>query len=169
MIRKLLLLLLGIFIIIQFFRPEKNDSNNMSHHISMKYDVSEEASVILKNACNDCHSNTTKYPWYSKVQPVAWWLDSHIQEGKDGLNFSEFLNLPIAVQNHKFEEIIEVVDENEMPLESYTYLGLHPEANLSTEEKETLTSWARAQMDLLKSTYPSDSLILKRRRPDGDH
>jgi hypothetical protein len=72
--------------------------------------------------------------------------------------------LPIAVQNHKFEEVIEVIDENEMPLESYTYLGLHPEARLTEDQKTTLKNWAREQMDLLKQTYPADSLIMKRRK-----
>jgi hypothetical protein len=99
------------------------------------------------------------------VQPVAWWLDEHVKDGKRHLNLSDFTNLPIAVQNHKFEEIVEVIDENEMPLESYTYLGLHQEANLTSKEKEVLKSWAVKQMDYLKSNYPADSLIMKRRQP----
>ena len=52
-----------------------------------------------------------------------------------------------------------------MPLASYTYLGLHKEANLTSEEKKILKEWATKQMDYLKSNYPADSLIMKRRRP----
>lgn len=164
MIKKIAYLLLASVLIIQFIRPEKNNSNDSTYDISKKYDVPEEVAVILKKACNDCHTNNTFYPWYANMQPVAWWLDEHIKDGKGDLNLSEFTHLPIAVQNHKFEEIIEMIDENEMPLESYTYLGLHAEANLRPEEKTALTSWAKAQMDVIKSIYPADSLIMKRRR-----
>ena len=165
MFKKLLLALLALFLIIQLFRPEKNNSNDLTNAVTKKYDVPEEVAVILKNACNDCHTNNTVYPWYANVQPVAWWLDEHVIDGKRHLNLSDFTKLPIAVQNHKFEEIVEVIDENEMPLESYTYLGLHQEANLTSKEKDALKAWAVKQMDYLKSSYPADSLIMKRRQP----
>ncbi|MGB5242358.1 MAG: heme-binding domain-containing protein [Lutimonas sp.] len=163
MIKKILIALFAIFLIIQFFRPEKNNSNDLTHDVSKKYELPEEVNKILTVACNDCHSNRTEYPWYANVQPVAWWLNDHVVDGKKHLNFSDFTQLPIAVQNHKFEEVIEVLEENEMPLASYTYLGLHKEANLSSEQKETLMNWAKSQMTYLKSNYPADSLVLKRR------
>jgi hypothetical protein len=164
MLKKILIGLLVVLVLIQFFRPEKNNSNDLTHDVSTKYKVPEEVSHILRVACNDCHSNKTNYPWYAQMQPVAWWLNDHVTEGKEHLNFSSFTQLPIAVQNHKFEEVIEVIDENEMPLESYTYLGLHPEAKLTEDQKTALKTWAREQMDLLKQTYPADSLVMKRRK-----
>ena len=165
MLKKILLILLALFLIIQLFRPEKNNSNDLTNAVTKKYDVPEEVAVILKNACNDCHTNNTVYPWYANVQPAAWWIDEHVVDGKRHLNLSDFINLPIAVQNHKFEEIVEVIDENEMPLESYTYLGLHEEANITSAEKDIIKGWAVKQMDYLKSNYPADSLIMKRRKP----
>jgi len=164
MLKKILIGLLVVLVLIQFFRPEKNDSNDLTLDVSTKYKVPEDVSQILRVACNDCHSNKTNYPWYAQIQPVAWWLNDHVTEGKEHLNFSNFTQLPIAVQNHKFEEVIEVIDENEMPLESYTYLGLHPEAKLTEDQKAALKTWAREQMDLLKQTYPADSLVMKRRK-----
>jgi hypothetical protein len=164
MLKKILIGLLVVLVLIQFFRPEKNNSNDLTHDVSTKYKVPEHMSQILRVACNDCHSNKTNYPWYAQIQPVAWWLNDHVTEGKEHLNFSSFTQLPIAVQNHKFEEVIEVIDENEMPLESYTYLGLHPEAKLTEDQKTALKTWAREQMDLLKQTYPADSLVMKRRK-----
>jgi len=164
MLKKILIGLLVVLVLIQFFRPEKNDSNDLTLDVSTKYKVPEDVSQILRVACNDCHSNKTNYPWYAQIQPVAWWLNDHVTEGKEHLNFSSFTQLPIAVQNHKFEEVIEVIDENEMPLESYTYLGLHPEAKLTEDQKTVLKTWAREQMDLLKQTYPADSLVMKRRK-----
>jgi len=165
MIKKILIALALVLIIIQFFRPEKNESNDLTFDVATKYQVSDDLHQVLKVACNDCHSNKTEYPWYSNVQPVAWWLNHHVTDGKKHLNFSELTKLPIAVQNHKFEEVIEMVEEHEMPLPSYTNFGLHSEANLTADQRTMIMDWAKAQMTHLKNTYPADSLVMKRRRP----
>lgn len=158
------MVLLAILIVIQFIRPERNESGDTTNDVSKKYNVPQDVQLILKNACNDCHSNKTVYPWYSNIQPVAWWLANHVNEGKRHLNFSDFTTSPIAIQNHKFEEVTEVMEEGEMPLASYTYFGLHPEANLSETQVQVLIGWAKSQMDLLKEQYPADSLVMPRRR-----
>jgi hypothetical protein len=162
--KKILLGLLAILVVIQFIKPERNLSNDETYAVSTKYPVSEDVKAILKVACNDCHTNSTEYPWYANWQPSAWWLNSHVKGGKQHLNFSEFTNRPVAVQNHKFEEVIEMVKEKEMPLSSYTWFGLHPEANLTDEQRAVITDWAQANMDSLKANYPADSLVLKRRK-----
>ncbi len=161
---KILLSLLAVLVVIQFIHPARNLSNDQTYDVSKKYPVSQEVSDILKVACNDCHTNKTEYPWYFKVQPVDWWLNSHIKGGKQHLNFAEFTKLPVAVQNHKFEEVIEMVKEKKMPIPSYTWLGLHPEAKLTDEQRVVLTTWAQANMDTLKAHYPADSLVMKRRK-----
>jgi hypothetical protein len=163
MLKKVLIAIVAILLIIQVFRPEKNISDINTYGIATKYQVPAEVDQILKSACNDCHSNLTTYPWYADIQPVAWWLDNHVQEGKGELNLSEFTSRPIAVQNHKFEEIAEMVEEKEMPLPSYTWLGLHSNAKLNDQQRQLLVNWAKAQMDTLKAQYPPDSLILKRK------
>jgi hypothetical protein len=163
MLKKILLALLALLVIIQFFRPARNLSDDNMASISTKYVLSDSVETILRKACYDCHSNKTVYPWYANVQPVAWWLNNHIEEGKGELNFSSFTTRPLAIQFHKFEETIEEVEEGEMPLESYTWLGFHPDADLTDAERETLVSWAKAQMDTLKQQYPPDSLVRKRR------
>ena len=164
MIKKILIGLLVVLVAIQFIRPEKNVSNDETYGIATKYDVPAEVNELLKVSCNDCHSNLTKYPWYANVQPVAWWLDRHVTDGKKHLNFSEFTKMPIAFQNHKLEETVEMVEELEMPLPSYTYLGLHSEAKLTDDQRKMLIDWANAQMDTLKANYPADSLVMPRRR-----
>ncbi len=166
MLKKTLLGLFAIIVIMQFIRPDKNVSNNETYNIATKYSVSLELNQILKASCIDCHSNKTEYPWYSNIQPVAWWLDHHITDGKRSLNFSEFTKLPIAIQNHKFEETIEMIEEHKMPLASYTYLGLHKGANLTDKQRKIIVNWAKAQMDTLKANYPADSLVMKR-KPRG--
>jgi hypothetical protein len=163
MFKKLILALAIVFIVIQFIRPDLNNSNDETYAMATKYEVPAEVHQILKVACNDCHSNKTEYPWYAQVQPVAWWLNDHVAVGKRHLNFSEFTKKSIAVQNHKLEETIEMVEKKEMPLEDYTYLGLHAEANLTEEQRKLIIDWAKDQMTYLKNNYPADSLVMKRR------
>ena len=163
MLKKLLIGLLVAFVLIQFIKPEKNISDDNTYHVSTKYAVPEDVDKILKVACNDCHTNKTEYPWYVNIQPVAWWLNNHVVDGKRKYNLSTYTKMPIAVQNHKFEETIEMMEEKEMPLPSYTNFGLHKEANLTDEQRQTIINWAKAQMDTLKANYPADSLKMKPR------
>jgi hypothetical protein len=133
--------LLIIIVVIQFIRPEKNQAHKtFASDISQHYTVPGDVRRILSRACNDCHSNNTHYPWYSNIQPVGWWLASHVTDGKKELNFSEFASYEPKRQHHKLEEIIEEVKENHMPLDSY--LWIHDEAKLSADEKKTLLLWA---------------------------
>lgn len=155
---------LGIaFVLIQFVRPIKNESDDQTHHIATKYPITSEVEHLLKVSCNDCHSNKTVYPWYNNIQPVAWMLANHVNDGKRHLNLSTFTTLPIAVQNHKLEEIAETVEEKEMPDEAYTLFGLHKEANLTDAQRASIVNWARAQMDTIKAHYPADSLVMKKK------
>lgn len=160
-LKPILLGLLTILLLAQFIRPAKNLSNDLTNDISKNYPIPDSVQAILKVACNDCHSNYTVYPWYAEVQPVAAWLANHVEEGKEHLNFSNFTARRVAVQNHKFEEIIEMVKEGEMPLASYTWI--HRDAILSEMQKQTLINWAQANMDSLKTQYPADSLVLRRK------
>jgi Haem-binding domain len=166
MFKKILLGLAAALLLMQLIRPEKNLSEDNTYHVSTKYQVPDDVKHILSVACNDCHTNKTTYPWYAEIQPVAWWLNDHVNHGKKHYNLSTFTKLPIAVQNHKFEETIEMVEKKEMPLASYTNFGLHAEANLTDAQRQTLISWAKAQMDSLKANYPADSLKMKP-RPGG--
>ncbi len=161
MFRKILYALLAVFVALQLYRPAKNQTNDQTHHVSTKYPMSDEVRSILKTSCDDCHSNNTVYPWYAEVQPVGIWLAQHVNEGKKHLNFSQFTTRKLAVQNHKFEEVIEMVKEGHMPLGSY--LWVHGDAALSDAQKNTLITWAQTQMDSLRAQYPADSLVLKRR------
>jgi hypothetical protein len=161
--RYIIWLLIALPFTIQLFRPAaSNITDDNTYHISTKYVVPNEVGKILKDACYDCHSNLTVYPKYFNYQPMGWVLASHVKNGKRELNFSEFTKKRIAVQNHKLEEIIEMTEEGKMPLASYTYFGLHPEAKLNSDQRKTIANWAKAQMDTLKNHYPADSLILKR-------
>jgi hypothetical protein len=155
-------LLLIAIIALQFFRPARNEEVGVSaNHISGKFSIPADVNVILEKACNDCHSNNTKYPWYFNIQPVGIWMNKHVVDGKKSLNFSEYTNKRLRYQYHKMEEVIELVKENEMPLDSYTWT--HKDAVLTQDERVKLTDWAQSIIQTLESQYPIDSL--KRQGP----
>lgn len=160
-VKKILIVLLFALVVIQFIRPEKNQSaEKTANDIVAMYPPDTETAALLDKSCNDCHTNNTKYPWYSNIQPVAWWLADHVKEGKQHLNFSEFGTYRLRKQYHKMEEVIEQVKEGEMPLNSYTWT--HGDARLTTEQKAQITGWAQSVMDSMKAVYPIDSLIKKK-------
>jgi len=158
-LRALLSLSVLVFIVIQFFHPPKNQSDNEALNINTKFPVPADVQSILKTSCYDCHSNYTNYPWYSKIQPVDWWLDHHIQEATKELNFSEFADYSPRRQYRKFEEIREEIEEGEMPLKSYTLS--HRNAILDEQQKQSVIKWSLAMRDTMEQHYPMDSLKRK--------
>ncbi|MEO5564687.1 MAG: heme-binding domain-containing protein [Chitinophagaceae bacterium] len=161
MIKKIFLFLLVALIAIQFFHPKRNETKAAQpNYIGSAFPIPPDVKNILAKACDDCHSNNTLYPWYSKIQPVDWWLDKHVQDGKKHLNLDDYTNRNLRYQYHKLEEIAEQVKEGEMPLKSYTWM--HKDAILSETEKNTLINWADAMRDSMKAKYPIDSLIRKK-------
>ena len=140
---KILISLVALFVIIQFFRIDKtNPQVDPSLDIINLVEASDEIKGILSTSCYDCHSNESIYPWYTNVAPVSWWIKKHIDDARDELNFSEWGNYSVRRKDHKLDEIVELVDEDEMPLKSY--LLVHGDASLSAEQKAQLVKWANA-------------------------
>ena len=94
---------------------------------------------MLRSACYDCHSNSTIYPWYTKVQPLGWWIKGHVRNGRKKLNFSEWTTLDEERKSHKLSECVEEIEERHMPLKSYTWL--HPLAKMDDQDRERLAAW----------------------------
>jgi len=164
MIKKLGILIVLAFIGIQFFRPAKNESNDNRYHINTQYAMPNNVATIMQAACYDCHSNQTRYHWYFQVQPVAWFLSNHVNEGKQHVNYAAFTNLPLAVQYHKLEETIEMVEKKEMPMGVYTAMGLHSKAKLSDAQRQDIINWAANIRATMEANYPADSLIRKSKK-----
>ena len=160
-IKIVLYVLLFAFIAIQIIRPEKNISAQTNNHLADSFTVSNELHQVLKTSCFDCHSNNTVYPWYANIQPVAWWLNDHVIEGKDELNFDEMAAYAPRRQYKKFEEIAEMINENEMPLTSYTFI--HGDAQLSEAQKKLILDWCSSMQAEMKKKYTPEQL--KRQRP----
>ena len=134
------LVLLLIFGLLQFIpRPEKNISLSVKNGIEHLYPMPDSILLILKTACYDCHSNNTDYPWYSKIQPVAWFQNRHIVAGKAELNFDEFGSYSKRRQQSKLKAIASQVNDGDMPLTSYKLM--HSGARLSDKEYNMLHNW----------------------------
>ena len=139
--KKILLALLILFVIAQFFRIDKTNPpvDPALDFISLEKPA-PELEHVLKIACYDCHSNHTAYPWYSNIAPVSFWMKKHIDNGRSELNFSNWGNYPARKKRHKMEESVEmVVDKKSMPL--LPYWIAHPEAKLSPEQRKALGDW----------------------------
>ncbi|WP_298546714.1 heme-binding domain-containing protein [uncultured Aquimarina sp.] len=139
-LKKVGLLLLLVVVIIQFIRPDKNESGYESvAYFEKETNPSPEIKEILKSNCYDCHSNQTIYPWYAEIAPVSYWLSHHVEEGKEHFNVSDWEQYSNKKKDHKLEELIEEVEEGEMPLSSYTWIH----GDLEKEEMELLINWTK--------------------------
>lgn len=134
------IILVLAFIVIQFFRP---DFTNPPINSAETLQAPENVGAILKSSCNDCHSNETSYPWYSRIQPAAWFLADHIAEGRREMNFSVWNTYEPRKQSRKLEKVCEQVKYKMMPLPSY--LWIHWSAKLSDEEIKILCDWTESE------------------------
>lgn len=139
--KKIFTVIVIIILLMQFYQPALN--KNLQHvgnlDFTKVYHVPKDVALILQTSCYDCHSNHTNYPFYAYIQPLRFFMDSHIKEGKENLNFSEFGNYSKRKQNNKLDRIIKQIKENEMPLASYTLM--HNNAILNASKKEVVINW----------------------------
>lgn len=134
-----MLLALVALVAIQFIRPERNTAGYESVALFEKETkLSSEVSAVLKKNCYDCHSNQTQYPWYAEVAPFSLFLAGYIEEGKKHFNVSEWQDYSIKKKEHKLEELMEMVEDGEMPLKSYSLMH----GNITSQERTLIMQWA---------------------------
>lgn len=144
----ILVLFFAVFASMQLFRIDRtNPPIDVAATLDKAVVVSPDITILLARSCNDCHSNLTRYPWYSNIQPAAWFLRDHIDTGRSELNFSEFATYPKQKQQRTLEKICDEIRSNRMPLPSYTYL--HRTAVLTESEKDALCNWSRSAVDAM--------------------
>ena len=141
-LKKIGWLLLIVFVIAQFFQPEKNEGDLTSLTVFIsETNPPSNVHTILKNTCFDCHSNSTKYPWYSNITPLNFWMNDHVKVGKKKLNFSRWNEYSLKRKEHKMDELWEEVEKKKMPLDSYTWT--HSEANLTQDQIDAIVTWGK--------------------------
>jgi len=141
LLKKLGLSVLIVFVLAQFFGPEKNVGDLTSNDAFLaETNPPEDVKAILTNACFDCHSDNTKYPWYNTITPLNYWLNDHIIDGKKHFDVSKWNDYSLKKKDHKLDELIEKVRGKEMHLPSYTWT--HGDADLSPDQIEAVVTWA---------------------------
>ncbi len=135
---------------IQFIPTNRNQSEIVPVTDFIRtYNPPKEIESILRTSCYDCHSNNTNYPWYNKIQPVAIYLEDHIEHGKEEFNFNEFGDYSDRGKKSKIKSFIRQVEQGEMPLESYTLI--HRSAKVSNAEKKMVLTWVNQLLDRLSN------------------
>ncbi len=147
-VKKILVVSGTVIILIQFIRPVCNKSSQpLTSDISKVITIPDTVGILLKNACYDCHSNKTDYPWYSNIQPIGWFMAYHINQAKNELNFSEFGTYSQRRQLSKLDGVANSLKDDIMPLRSYKIM--HKCARLDADEKSLLINWAQRSADSL--------------------
>lgn len=143
--KNILIALLVIFAIMQFFRIDKTNPPVVESldFINITQPTTEIA-TMLKAACYDCHSHEARYPWYADIAPVSWWIKGHIDHGIEELNFSEWGKYSKDKADHKLEESYEKVEKKEMPITPY--LITHADARLTEEQRAQLVTFFKSKM-----------------------
>ena len=149
LIKIVLIVAVALAAIAQFIRPDLSNPPIVAQQtLEASTAVPAEVGSILQRSCNDCHTNATTYPWYSRITPVSWWLKDHIDHGREELNFSIWNTYETRRKVRKLEELCEQVETREMPLPSYTWA--HRDAPLSDDEIRTLCEWSKAERNRLE-------------------
>lgn len=142
LLKPALLVLVVALIAAQFFRPDRTAAPiDPSQVMTASVAVPAPVDALLHRACYDCHSNETRWPWYTQVAPVSWILAKHVRDGRDELNFSVWGSYQPRRQAHKLTEICDQVTAGSMPLRAYTVL--HRDTSLSPADVEALCTWAK--------------------------
>lgn len=146
--RRIIYILILGFIILQFFQPEKNlGERDVPEDLLNTLSVDKDVRDILETSCYDCHSNSTNYPWYSNVSPVSIFLNKHIVDGKNELNFSEWGNYSNRDKISRLVDIYEAIESGGMPLQSY--LIIHKDAELNDEDVDKVLTWTETEGEIL--------------------
>jgi hypothetical protein len=150
-IKKILFIGLIIFLLMKLYQPARNIhyEQGTAANFTKAYKVPENVKTIFRTSCYDCHSNNTNYPWYASIQPIRLFMESHIKEGKENLNFDEFTNYSSRKQKNKLDRMMKQIKADEMPLSSYTII--HKNAILSKNKKAVVIDWINKTIDSISS------------------
>lgn len=146
--KKLLLILAALLVLAQFVQPDRSvEANAPEHDLLTVTRPSAAVQDLLHAACYDCHSDRTTYPWYSRITPLNFWLQDHIDEGREEFDMSSWGRRRAKWQRHKAEESAELIEQEEMPLPSYTWV--HGAARLDPTQRKLLADFFTGLRDAI--------------------
>lgn len=136
---------LAITLAIQVIRPARtNPPTDPGRTLHARLAVPPDIAALLERSCRDCHSNETRWPWYSNVAPVSWWVIDHVNHGRSHFNYSDWARYDPTDARRLLENTCALARKGEMPLPSY--LQMHGNARLTGNDVAALCGWVeRAQ------------------------
>jgi hypothetical protein len=117
--------------------------------------IDPQTLAIVQRACQNCHSEQTRWPWYSHVAPVSWLIARDVKEARSHMNLSRWPDYSVDERMLLLSAIGSAVRNHAMPVKRY--LLLHPEARLSDEERQQIYRWTRAERIRLRMSQPPAS------------
>jgi len=139
---KIMLLWLGAtFLLLQFVQIKVPPPPKATPNDEIK--APKEIMALLKRSCYDCHSNHTKWPWYSKVSPISLQVNSNVKNGRNALNFSIWNKYDEAKKQKLYQKIVDALRIKMPPAE---YMLIHKEARLTPQERKMLQDWAKSHI-----------------------
>ena len=141
LLRRVSLGCLALLLGAQFIRSPMDNRGVAEGPQSLAAKLTPPAPVLqyLREACYDCHSDHSRYPWYAYVQPVGWVVARHIQQGKRAINLSTFGTLGTTSQISRLEWMLDDINEGEMP--DWSYRLMHPNSKLTPTQLAEITDW----------------------------
>ncbi|NPA66881.1 MAG: heme-binding domain-containing protein [Epsilonproteobacteria bacterium] len=130
-------ILVGTFVLMSLIPYGEKTNPPVDEKLTLK--APKEVMDIFQRSCFDCHSNRTKWPWYSSVFPMSWSVRDHVKNGRTALNFDKW-NSYSKEKQAKLRQNIATKAGRTMPLADY--LWLHEDAKLTKSELETIQKWA---------------------------
>lgn len=127
--------------------PRSNPPVDRGEKIEANVRLTPKAHDVLERACANCHSNETRWPWYSRVAPGSWLVGGHVERGRRALNFSEWRTRTEGKPGAALATLsaaCAAAANGQMP--PPTYLWIHPEARLSQADKQALCAWTDAEI-----------------------
>lgn len=136
------------FVGIQFIRPERtNPPIDPGKTLSARVFIPQNIQSMLQQSCADCHSNATRWPWYSTISPVSWIIADDVSEARSHLNLSEFDRYQSLRAANKLDMMVDMMRDGKMPLPQYVFM--HPSARLSKSQIDAFKAWVDSVADSL--------------------
>jgi hypothetical protein len=140
----------GLFLIVQLYRPARtNPVLDQALALESNTHLDPQVASVLDRSCADCHSNKTRWPWYTNVSPVSWFVVDHVDEGRRELNFSEWGRYNKRLKETRLQAMCELAREGQMPLSSYT--PMHKGSKPSPDDVKLLCDWTARERAILAS------------------
>jgi cytochrome c len=125
-------------------------SGHVAETLFLGAGIAPSLTGVFDHSCADCHSEKTRWPWYSQAAPASWLLEVDVKRARKRLNLSRWDSLNTTEQTRLLTAIASVIQNHEMP--PRRYLALHPEARMSADRLVEVIEWTRAERRRLRES-----------------